>query len=226
MRTLANPFLEPSSAHALAAAIDDIRSAGSRADRQFTWQVPKDRPLRTIPSMGEYEKRNRGDQPKGLTVVGTLSFKWQMQTADERKVSHVLLTGNATTMIRLLDATDGRELAMWRMEIGPEDAPGACLHVQVLGEKNSAPFPSSLPVPRLPSLSLTPMSSLEFLLSELFQRRWRERVHQSHNQSRTWRDVQKARLETYLGWQKEGVKKTSEGSPHVRLKSFPKGLSL
>lgn len=222
---LANPFIDPASANLLNEARAQLRAVAGRRDQSVVWRVPEERPIRTKKSAGEYESRNHGDRETKPGVVGLLSFRWEMRTPDEANFSDLLLTGNATTMIRLLESDSDRELAMWRMEIGPEDAPGACFHTQIRGAEDKLPFPSSLPVPRLPSLPPVPMSCLEFLLSELFQYRWRQEVLRGRDEARFWRDAQKARLGAFLNWQ-QGVVESATGSPLVRLKEFPGELKL
>lgn len=223
---LASKYLDPSGTHRIAAATDSLKIAATQKDRQFTWQIPEDGPIRTLPSRGEYESRNDGDNPKGVHVVGQLSFKWQMRTDSEKPVKSAVLDGNATTKIHLLNADDQTEISMWRMEIGPADAPGCCFHTQVLGAGENPPFPKWMPVPRLPSFPPTPMSCLEFLLGELFQRGWSEQVQRDTSESRAWRGVQTRRFTSFLDWQQRILAEKSPVSPLIRLKAFPDTLAL
>jgi hypothetical protein len=222
---LASKFLEDG-VHPVREAKARITTARLRPDTDFTWEIPEAAPIRTIVSAGEYERRNSGTQRKGIGVLGALSFKWHLRTGPEKKISDVHLVGNASTKIRILDGTDESELAMWRMEIGGHDAPGCCFHAQVLGTKPEPPFPKSLPVPRLPAFPATPMSCLEFLLSELFQVRWRERVERTDQPVRDWRGLQNKRFESFLKWQLGVVDATNSASPLVRLKHFPQAAQL
>ncbi len=217
---LAEKFLEGGD-HRVHAARDQIKAASLYPDREFTWQIPEAEPIRTTPSAGEYEIRNDGSREKGVPVIGLLSFVWEMRTDPGKSFKYVNLTGNASTKIRLLNAKDQSELAMWRMEIGAEDAPGCCFHTQVLGEHCSPPFPKSMPVPRLPSYPPTPMACLEFLLSELFQVRWREEIIRQNRQTRGWRKIQKDRLTAFFDWQQGVLRAATVGSPLLSLKGFP-----
>src|SRR4029077_8028406 len=214
---LAKDFLSPVGSHRLEAARDQIMGAKSRPGSTFTWEIPEEEPILTKMSEAEYEDKKKH---KGPSVVGALSFKWHMR-AGPRPVKKLYLSGNATTRIRLLAEQDqaGEEFSMWRMEIGASDSPGCCFHVQVLGE-GDAPFPSSIPVPRFPVFPPTPMSCLEFLLSELFQRDWRMQVDRETAQIKSWRRIQQERLTSYLKWQLQAVGEPS-ASPLVHLKRFP-----
>jgi hypothetical protein len=218
---LADHFLDSRAAHRLREATALIESAAQHPGESLTWSMPEDDPIRTIASSGEYEKKNDGSQEKGVSVVGLLSFKWHLRIAEKRPVGEVFLTGNATTKIRLINPEDESEISMWRMEIGAEDSPGCCFHTQILGATNDGPFPKWMPVPRLHSFPPTPMSCLEFLLSELFQRRWSEKVSRQNPQTRAWRGIQKERLGAFLRWQQDLVSETTSSSPLVRLKAFP-----
>jgi len=207
--------------HRLRQAAEQVKVAGLHPDRPVTWQVPQEEPIRTIPSRGEYEKRNDGRRTKGVGVVGELSFRWDMHTSAKKPVRHLSLTGNASTKIRLLDVESDEELAMWRMEVGDDRAPGCCFHVQVRGEEVHPPFPGSVPVPRLPTYPPTPMACLEFLLGELFQVRWRREALREGRLTRGWRKIQMERMLAFLAWQHGVVKGTSRGTPLLSLKAFP-----
>jgi hypothetical protein len=222
---MASKFLEDG-AHRVQRAKALISAASLRPDTAFTWEIPEASPVRTVISAGEYEQRNSGERAKGISVLGALSFQWHLRTGPQKKISDVHLVGNASTKIRILDGTGESELAMWRMEIGAHDAPGCCFHAQVLGAAADPPFPKSLPVPRLPAFPATPMTCLEFLLSELFQVRWRERVERSDPPVRDWRGLQKDRFESFLSWQLGVVRTTQSASPLVRLKRFPTASDL
>lgn len=220
---IAREFLDPASTPVLEQARATLRSAREKPDHAFTWEVPQDRPILTQISNGEYERKAGG---KGRPIFAALSFLWHLRTGAS-PVSTVALSGNITTQIQLRDPEGpvGDFLSMWRMEIGDLKAPGTCFHAQVLGHSEDPPFPKDLPIPRLPTFPATPMTSLEFLLGELFQRRWPERMERATGETRTWRGIQKRRFQAFFDWQQQAVKDTT-GSPLTALKRFPPALAL
>jgi hypothetical protein len=220
---LAGNLLNPISLVSLEDARSTLRSAASKPEQSFTWEVRRERPILTQVSDGQYEFKRRG---KGRPVIGALSFLWHLRTGPA-PVKSVLLAGNITTQIQLRDpeSDEGDLISMWRMEIGDSASPGACFHAQVLGESEDPPFPKSLPVPRFPTFPPTPMTCLEFLLGELFQEAWAERVERDTGDARQWRGIQKRRFEAFLGWQQQAVADTT-GSPLMALKQFPSPAAL
>jgi hypothetical protein len=217
MSKLGEPFLTPDTRW----RFDRLKAqlVGLTPGRTLAWSVPSNTPLVTEPSLGEYEAGNRGGGVHA--VVAHISFLWHL-TARGAPL-RVDLSGNATTRIELFDALADQptSLAMWRMEVGAEDGPGCCFHVQVLGSELEPPFPKSLPIPRLPVFPVTPMAALEFVLSELFQEEWRKRVARSEPSARQWRGLQRDHWVAFLAWQKERVESAGL-SPLVSLKAFPK----
>ncbi|MGH9422193.1 MAG: hypothetical protein ACRD3J_19610, partial [Thermoanaerobaculia bacterium] len=202
MKVLAGPLLSAETAARFEQMQADLRTLRPRST--LAWQVPMGRPLETIGSGGEYEAKAGG---KGAHVVtGKISFLWELE-AGRSPIRTVMLKGNATTRIELVDMTTGHSLGMWRMEVGAEDGPGCCFHVQILGETADLPFPNSLPIPRLPTIPPTPMSALELVLGELFQTRWRDQVRSSTNTADMWRGVQQKRWTSFLTWQQDAVRR-------------------
>lgn len=218
---LASGFLSAEGQRRLEQSKHELAIAVGQPHRDFTWQISREEPIWTRPSLLEYERKPGGAPQKGSDVLGALSFKWQLCTGP-KPVKEVFLTGNATCMLRLHDSESEVDaaLSMWRMEVGAYDSPGSCFHTQVLGTKPVPPFPKSLPIPRLPIFPPTPMACLEFLLSELFQLRWSEEVQRGTQPARMWRGIQQRRLSSFLRWQLKAVEQ-STGSPLVELKLFP-----
>jgi hypothetical protein len=218
MPKLAEKFLSSDGRFHLEQASRTLAAAKSKPNYEFTWAIPRENPIRTVPSHGSYErKRDKPDQ-KGPTVVGTLSFSWGMRTGDKRS-NALHLSGNATTRLGIYDVEDN-ELGMWRMEVGAHDAPGCCFHTQIFGRDDDLLFPAWLPVPRLPSFPPSPMSCLEFLLSELFQLSWERHVERESQSLKIWRSLQSKRLSSFLHWQLATIEQSTR-SPLVNLKTFP-----
>ena len=93
----------------------------------------------------------------------------------------------------------------------------------ILGDSDEPPFPKSLPIPRLPSIFVTPMSAVEFVLGELYQDEWAKASAQNIHDAQFWRTLQKRRLRSLFSWC-QGVLKHSTSSPWVALKTEkPKG---
>lgn len=220
---VARDLIAPECLNVVHEARSDLRAALAKPDSSFTWQVQRDRPILTAVSDGAYEDKKRG---KGQPIVGALSFLWKLRTSPA-PVSRVFLSGNITTQIRLRkpDADEDTFLAMWRMEIGDPSSPGCCFHTQVLGNASDPPFPKDLPIPRFPTFPPTPMTCLEFLLGEMFQSTWNERVERENGHTRQWRHLQKRRFRDFLTWQQMAVDDAS-GSPLTQLKRFPPANAL
>jgi len=189
--------------------------------RDLAWEIPLESPLVTEPSYGDYEVKQGG---KGThAVVARVSFLWHVRGVGSPL--RVRITGNATTRLTLVDALTepATELAMWRLGVGGPDSPGCCFHIQVLGNRDAPPFPHSLPVPRLPSFPATPMGAFEFVLGEIFQAGWNQRVGRNEPSARDWRGIQRPRWQAFLLWQHDAVSRTS-ASPWIALKGFPSAL--
>jgi hypothetical protein len=112
------------------------------------------------------------------------------------------------------------------MELGAADSPGCYVHVQILGETDEPPFPHSIPIPRLPSLFVTPMSAVEFVLGELFQDRWARVAGANDHFAMFWRARQRTRLEKLFAWFQDHMH-NPRSSPWVGIKEGkPQGSIL
>jgi hypothetical protein len=158
--------------------------------------------VRTIVGRG-YEP---GKRAGGHNLAGELCFTWTVQpigahAARDRKFK---LIGNASTKLRIVEVRDNQPdklLAQWQVEIGTEASPGCFFHVAV-SHTDPPPtlFRSCLPVPRLPSMLITPTDALDFLLGELFQTSWRQRNGEERDDASAWGKLQKRRLQNVLRW--------------------------
>lgn len=181
------------------------------------WEVSHNSPLRTI-ATNRYEP---GGRRGGSYVIGEISWCWQIKNCftAKGKVKEFEICGNASVRLRVCGTEKGSpEIAMWRIESGSADSPGCHFHTQVLGDSDSPPFPKSLPVPRLPTLFVTPMSAIEFFLGELFQDSWAQRlVGDGHNLT-FWNSMQRRHLTRLLDWKKSLIESCDRGSPWLALK--------
>ncbi len=184
------------------------------------WGIPEEEPFRTSVSYGEYERDSNGEH----NVFAEITSVWEIGPYGNREaggVSKLLrLHGIASTRVRLIrESHDGlEEIAMWRMEIGDDNAPGCRFHVQVLGEVDEIPFPHSITVPRLPSIMVSPMAVIEFVVGELFQDSWPREASRGGASMDMWRSIQTKRLDRLLNWQ-SSVVQNNLGSPWLSLKT-------
>lgn len=216
-RPIANPFLDKRSKGALQQLSEDLEGIRKAAGgRDCHWKMSD---LWTIPSNGEYEPGNR----RGCRdIVACINGTWDVRPigTNVKKVGNRVLEfcGIASTRVRLFDVSDTtQDIAMWKMEIGDAQSPGCHFHVQVLGEDEKNPFPKSVSVPRLPSIFVTPMGAVEFVLGELFQERWTKAVMEDNGNVKQWTSLQRQRLRYLLDWQRKIVD-NALASPWISLK--------
>jgi hypothetical protein len=188
--------------------------------------LPVDRPrdlevsgVRTRPSAGEYEKGHR----RGKVISAELSSKWEIKpvgsTGKKKPRPCFRLVGLASTCISIRDESD-QILARWHVDVADQRSPGCHFHVQVAQEDDGLPFPAWLPVPRFPSLLVTPMAALDFVLGELFQDRWLKRTSESIPHAHRWRKIQRKRWLDLLGWHRERIEEARETcSPWISIKN-------
>jgi hypothetical protein len=226
MAGMAKKFLEPAACEWIIPNwLQQLRNfSTSPPGSELSWEITKDMPVQTIRSNGEYEPDDQGEH----TVFGTLSALWEIRlpapTGKRMKRhaehSHFELCGCASTRVIVWEYKPGGkhcELARWRFEVGDSESPGCHFHVQIMGEEPDQFFPKTMSVPRLPGLLVTPMDSLEFLLAEIFQDRWKQHASQQTDPMRHWSSCQRKRLVNLLSWLREGIANAA-GSPWTSLK--------
>lgn len=188
------------------------------------WEIPRSMPLRTRPSMGEYEPKEYASRPHlvaELTSIWTIS---PMRVGREKKASKFALGDLASTVIRLFDADvstntrskdpgDGgvEPIAEWHMEFGDAASPGCYFHVQV-------PWKPHIPIPRLPTYAISPLFAFEFMLGELFQNGWTRDASVPSDAMNRWRSIQIRRLKAVLDWQRKILERPAQASPWIMLK--------
>lgn len=215
---LARNYLDGSSQQVLAHAEEELTQIClSNGNRSYPWQIVPTFPVRTRASEGEYMRDHRG----AATVHAEITFIWEVRPERPKGASGpakmLRLTGNASTRIRILEGpphVQGSEieLAMWRMEVADDAAPGSYFHVQIYGREDDEHFPHLLDIPRLPGTLASPFACIEFVLAELFQDRWAEHADRDFSDVRDWRGVQLQRLVQQLRWHTREIESGS-GSP-------------
>jgi hypothetical protein len=236
MRVITKKFLSPECDGVLQQCVEDLDSIrNSSADRTQYWGIKDNLPLKTVESNGEYRNTSKGT---GRSVFATLSFRWGIRNPSSKNSKTFCLVDEATTSIQIFDSESQKLVALWQTEIGDATSPGCHFHSSMT-ERNyksteklynhsqsgdiaptsesAALFPEWLKVPRMPSVLVTPMDGLEFLLGELFQVRWSQSISQdSHNLS-SWAKCQGDRLKRLLKWKLEEVGK-ADTTPWMALK--------
>jgi hypothetical protein len=141
---------------------------------QVTWEIPVDRPLRTTRTRA-YEVDGNG-----FEVYGEVSGLWTIRRLTQRRFEVV---GQASFVARIIDGEGGRVLAEWHFDMALPNAPGTWLHSQMSWHG------TTLPVPRFPSLVVTLVDVVDFLLGELYQRDWPVIVQRRENGAQNFRLV-------------------------------------
>ena len=180
-------------------------------------------PLRTQPTRGYEPARRVGGQKVYARVRGV----WQVRPVGRKRPGRrIAFVGSASAVVELWPADclyrekceRSQRIAMWRIELGAHDSPGCYFHVQILGDGCEAPFPNSIPIPRLPSPFVTPMAAVEYVLGELFQDDWKRKTTGARNHHRDWRAIQRQRCLSLMKWQREALDE-GESSPWMNLKA-------
>lgn len=217
---LAKEFLELESHPVLSSWAADLTTVGNQpSTKPVTWQIAEDRPLRTIKTEGFEPKGRRAKQP----VWGELTFTWQMNrvSTDKRKPESRLLclNGLASTKVKIFTEEAGAKMliAQWQVEVGSSDSPGWHFHVGLCTENDGGHFPKWLSVPRVPGLLVAPTDVLDFLLGELFQNGWKQKVSSDIYQNVELGKAQNCRIQAMSTWH-SSESKAGNGSAWTRLK--------
>lgn len=219
---IVGPFCQPRSRAVLPQLITELKSIRDNvADRSWTWGIRDSNPFYTDISRGAYKPDDQGADNVFAEITSTWTIRRIPPRRRSERADRFKLIGNASTRVRLhrevLAGNDRDELAMWRAEIGDAVSPGCHFHVQVLGDTEGAPFPSSLDVPRLPGLIVTPAAVVEYVVSELFQDTWLKHLGTQGADLNRWWPIQRRYLGAVLSWQLKVIKEAS-GSPWATLK--------
>lgn len=213
-----NRFLDASAPGVFQRLRDQLRQLqANNGDKPAFWKVDPNLPVRTLETV-EYEKGGRTGSRK---VFGEVCWCWQLKNCASKRgpAKAFEVCGNASIRLRICESEGDRtEIARWRIECGAADSPGCFFHTQVFGDDTDELFPKNVPVPRLPTLFVTPMSAIEFFLGELFQDTWARRLVGDDHDLTFWTRNQKSRLKQLLNWKLRQVESCDSGSPWLSLK--------
>jgi len=151
-----------------------------------------------LPSKGAYEW---GDRRGGLTVYGVISGRWDVKPLGNSSRKGKIKPGrkiefcdNVSTTVEIRDAETNNCVVKWNIDIATTDSPGCYFHMQI---------PNRIPIPRIPSLFVTPMAAIEFVIGEMFQDEWESATSSDTANPVMWRALQAKRLKKLLHWQRE-----------------------
>ena len=231
---LAGPLLDAASSDVLRDFRDHVEQVRI-ATGGVTLEIPPHRPVRTVSSDGDYERSGKAAQPN---IHAELTCRWDVTPIGNKAKGQAdrlfEISGIASSVVALYVSSDGdsaqSKVASWRMEIGNPDSPGACFHTQIPDSAGDhadngtlRPWPHWLPVPRLFSLPFTPMFALDYVLGELFQSRWRDRLQGRgapvrESEVQRWDAFQRVTLRQHLDWQVGVLDATTHPTALQRMK--------
>lgn len=216
-------FLAQDCREVLRGWLTDLKNyCSSSSQYPWRWTISELQPIRTR-STPEFEPKGRQG---GFDVHGELSCVWTVVNLKPKgSKKHrgklpgqlICLNGLASSTVKIFrsnSADPAPPIAQWQFEVGDHQSPGCHFHIGIgrFGLQNS-----ELPVPRLPSILLTPIDALDFLLGEIFQDSWRKNVDSESGDGQVWAGEQKQRLARLLKWKQEQIE-ASGGSAWNYLK--------
>lgn len=218
LRALAAGFLDLAHGDALKSLEDDLGRIGDCAPTgSVPWMIPEARPLRTRLSDGRYEPGTR----TGIeSVYAEISGCWTLQVPKQPK-RHIIRVVELASIAVKLSTLDNQVVAEWHFDIADAAGPGCHFHTQIrhLGH-------SSISVPRLPTLFVTPADIVDFTLGELFQEDWQRRVSTEKPEAQGWRRLQNGRLTKLLAWHQGQLRAGHLGWAHLKRQKPAAGILL
>ena len=201
---------------AFANAMDGV--ARGAIGSSFVWEIQIERPVRTATSQGDYESPGKTG---GSCIYATMSCKWSFTR--QRVNGHgglLLRLEDAITQISLYAETANgpNRLGVWNFEIGTITSPGCYFHTKVEGS-GSGWFPNALPVPRLHSLPLSPVATLEYVIAELFQGKWYSATSGRKQTIERWSSIQRNRFERFFEAMSDALEDL-QSTPLLAIKSW------
>ncbi len=215
LQDMAKCFLDTNTAWVLGRFHDDLKGISKRdGERKETLQL---RCLHTLPSRAYEADGRRGGQEVYAVVSGT----WELRPLGAKPSPGRMaeFCGIASTRIELFTFDEPHtRLAKWQVDLGAPDAPGCYFHAQIpWGFDSTEPSNQTIPIPRFPSLFVTPMSAVEFALGELFHKKWSRVTAQNTSEALRWRSLQQERLQRLFSWYQDLLKNLDQ-SPWMSLK--------
>ena len=200
LKKMADEYLDQNHIWALKKFISNIRSI---------WSAAADRPIQ----LELLPLHTKSASVKGQKIYAVCSGIWDVMpignSRRNRSIRKIRFCGIASTKFELyLENERNSPIAMWRLELGAHDSPGCYFHAQI----HETP-----PIPRLPSLFVTPMATVEYVIGELFQDGWKQTAMSNRGEALYWRSLQRDRLIRLFDWYTDALAKV-DSSPWMDLK--------